>query len=146
MRREEDYRAGFAAGLMAYREELGLPAIGAIEAAAAAANAETPFEVLDANTHGGHKGDHGDDGDEYTAAVAETPDESSGSEDEGDGFIPVAELAGGQGDSSSLTDAGAAALARAVERRSLSRSQSLDKGQVAEKLSEVELFEVPLGK
>ena len=41
---------------------------------------------------------------------------------------------------------GAAALARAVERRSLSRSQSLDKGQVAEKLSEVELFEVPLGK
>ena len=81
LRREEDYRAGFAAGLMAYREELGLPAIGAIEAAAAAANAETPFEVLDANTHGGHEGDHGDDGDEYTAAVAETPDESSGSED-----------------------------------------------------------------
>jgi hypothetical protein len=56
LRREEDYRAGFAAGLMAYREELGLPAIGAIEAAAAAANAETPFEVLDANTHGGHEG------------------------------------------------------------------------------------------
>ena len=147
LRREEDYRAGFAAGLMAYREELGLPAIGAIEAAAAAANAETPFEVLDANTHGGHEEDPDIDGDEYTAAVAETPDESSGSEAEGDGFIPVAELAGGgQGDSSSLTDAGAAALARAVERRSLSRSQSLDKGQVAEKLSEVELFEVPLGK
>jgi hypothetical protein len=57
LRREEDYRAGFAAGLMAYREELGLPAIGAIEAAAAAANAETPFEVLDANTHGGHEED-----------------------------------------------------------------------------------------
>ena len=51
---------------------------------------------------------------------------------------------------SSLTPAGAAALARAHERRSLSRSQSLEKGAAADAaanaLGGLELFEVPLGE
>ena len=154
-RREEDYRAGFAAGLMAYREELGLPAIGAIEAAAAAANAELPFDV--APRGGGNEGNAGDDrtgheGVEYTATVADTPNESSSNSDaDSDADIPVAELAQGQDrDRSSLTPAGAAALARANERRSLSRSQSLEKGAPADAaanaLGGLELFEVPLGE
>ena len=160
-RREEDYRAGFAAGLMAYREELGLPAIGAIEAAAAAANAELPFDV--APRGGGNEGNAGDDrtgheGVEYTATVADTPNESSSNSDaDSDADIPVAELAasGAPNDApdqnrSSLTPAGAAALARAHERRSLSRSQSLEKGAAADAaanaLGGLELFEVPLGE
>ena len=156
-RREEDYRAGFAAGLMAYREELGLPAIGAIDAAAAAAYAETPFEPFDAGPRGGgNEGSGrrddptGHEGVEYTATVADTPNESSSNSDaDSDADIPIAELAPGQ-DRSSLTPAGAAALARAHERRSLSRSQSLEKGAAADAaanaLGGLELFEVPLGE
>lgn len=162
-RREEDYRAGFAAGLMAYREELGLPAIGAIEAAAAAANAKTPFDDDGPRAGGGNEGSGRDDptgheGVEYTATVADTPNESSSNSDaDSDADIPVAELAasGAPNDApgqnrSSLTPAGAAALARAHERRSLSRSQSLEKGAAADAaanaLGGLELFEVPLGE
>ena len=155
-RREEDYRAGFAAGLMAYREELGLPAIGAIEAAAAAANAKTPFDDCGPRGGGNEGSDPRDDptgheGVEYTATVADTPNESSSNSDaDSDADIPVAELAPGQNqDRSSLTPAGAAALARAHERRSLSRSQSLEKDAgadaAANALGGLELFEVPLG-
>ena len=162
-RREEDYRAGFAAGLMAYREELGLPAIGAIEAAAAAANAKTPFDDDGPRAGGGNEGSGvgdptGHEGVEYTATVADTPNESSSNSDaDSDADIPVAELAasGAPNDApgqnrSSLTPAGAAALARAHERRSLSRSQSLEKGAAADAaanaLGGLELFEVPLGE
>ena len=163
-RREEDYRAGFAAGLMAYREELGLPAIGAIEAAAAAANAKTPFDDDGPRAGGGNEGSGvgdptGHEGVEYTATVADTPNESSSNSDaDSDADIPVAELAAsgapndapGQLNRSSLTPAGAAALARAHERRSLSRSQSLEKGAAADAaanaLGGLELFEVPLGE
>lgn len=162
-RREEDYRAGFAAGLMAYREELGLPAIGAIEAAAAAANAKTPFDDDGPRAGGGNEGSGvgdptGHEGVEYTATVADTPNESSSNSDaDSDADIPVAELAasGAPNDApgqnrSSLTPAGAAALARAHERRSLSRSQSLEKGSAADAaanaLGGLELFEVPLGE
>lgn len=162
-RREEDYRAGFAAGLMAYREELGLPAIGAIEAAAAAANAKTPFDDDGPRAGGGNEGSGRDDptgheGVEYTATVADTPNESSSNSDaDSDADIPVAELAASGAPNnapdqnrSSLTPAGAAALARAHERRSLSRSQSLEKGAAADAaanaLGGLELFEVPLGE
>ena len=160
-RREEDYRAGFAAGLMAYREELGLPAIGAIEAAAAAANAKTPFDDDGPRAGGGNEGSGvgdptGHEGVEYTATVADTPNESSSNSDaDSDADIPVAELAASGAPNnapdqnrSSLTPAGAAALARAHERRSLSRSQSLEKGAAADAaanaLGGLELFEVPL--
>ena len=162
-RREEDYRAGFAAGLMAYREELGLPAIGAIEAAAAAANAKTPFDDDGPRAGGGNEGSGvgdptGHEGVEYTATVADTPNESSSNSDaDSDADIPVAELAASGAPNnapdqnrSSLTPAGAAALARAHERRSLSRSQSLEKGAAADAaanaLGGLELFEVPLGE
>ena len=159
-RREEDYRAGFAAGLMAYREELGLPAIGAIEAAAAAANAELPFDDDGPRAGGGNEGSGvgdptGHEGVEYTATVADTPNESSSNSDaDSDATYPSPSSRRWRSECrsnrSSLTPAGAAALARAHERRSLSRSQSLEKGAAADAaanaLGGLELFEVPLGE
>ena len=162
-RREEDYRAGFAAGLMAYREELGLPAIGAIEAAAAAANAKTPFDDDGPRAGGGNEGNavgrshgsrrrgvHGDGGGYPERVVVQLGRGFGRGHTRRRARGEWRSAADAPGRSSSLTPAGAAALARAHERRSLSRSQSLEKGAAADAaanaLGGLELFEVPLGE
>ena len=160
-RREEDYRAGFAAGLMAYREELGLPAIGAIEAAAAAANAKTPFDDDGPRAGGGNEGSGGTIP-RVTKAwstrrrwrIPRTSRRPTRTRIRTRTYPSPSSrrvaLRSPDQNRSSLTPAGAAALARAHERRSLSRSQSLEKGAAADAaanaLGGLELFEVPLGE
>ena len=138
-------RAGFAAGLMAYREEW-LVCHRSHRAAAAARQIPTWCLAAGGNRkrdipRARRRGVHGDGGGYPERVFVQLGRRL-------DADIPVAELAPGQ-NRSSLT-AGAAALARAHERRSLSRSQSLEKGAAADAaanaLGGLELFEVPLGE